>query len=467
MRTALSAFAGRRVLFLNWRDRSHPETGGSETYVQELAARFAAAGADATLFAAAVQGAPVAEVVDGVTVLRSGSQFGVYAQAARHLRRHRGRYDAVVDVQNGIPFFAPAVAPGLPTVLVVHHVHQAQFDLHFGWPMSAVGKLLEKDVSRIVYGDRPVVAVSPSTREDVRRVLGLRGPIHVVPNGVTALPDGPAARAPSPTLTCVSRMVVHKRLHLLLEAVPALLRTIPDLQVHLAGDGPHRPELERLAASLGLGDVVTFHGFVDEQQKAALLRCAWLTVAPSAAEGWGLTVLEANSVGVPAVAYAVPGLRDAVRPGQTGWLLPEGTDLAPALRDALAEVAVPAVADAFDARCRAWADRFSWDASAERLARVLDAEVRRRGAGPGAPRALSDLAVVAEFASDEPEELAVRLDAGLRGNDTWSRDGELFSVLLHGVDEIGALRALDRLGVRDPVLGLASSADLLGAGGPL
>ena len=68
----------------------------------------------------------------------------------------------------------------------------------------------------------------------------------------------------------------------------------------------------------------TLPGRVPEQAKADLLSSAWLTVAPSLAEGWGLTVLEANTLGTPAVAYDVPGLRDSVRDGRTGWLVPAG-----------------------------------------------------------------------------------------------------------------------------------------------
>lgn len=462
----LAGWRGRSVLFLNWRDRRHPETGGSETYVHEIAERFAAAGARVTLFAAAVQGAPAAELVRGVTVLRGGSRFGVYAAAARHLRRHQDRYDAVVDVQNGIPFFAPVVAPRLPTALVVHHVHQEQFALHFPWPTSRIGQLLEKDVSRRVYGERPVVAVSPSTREEVRRVLGLRGRITVVPNGVTPLPVTGTRRSGTPVITCVTRMVVHKRLHLLLEALPAVLERVPDLRIELVGSGPHRAELERLSARLGLDGAVTFHGFVDEERKADLLRRAWLTVAPSVAEGWGLTVLEANSAGVPALAFSVPGLRDAVRHEETGWLLPEGSDLAAGLLSSLDALADPVAAEAWAARCRAWAERFSWSASAERLARVLDAETRRL-ALTAFRRARTDLSVLAEFSADEPEAVAGRLDTSLRGIDSWTSDGQVFSVLMHGVDERAALHALDRLGLPDPVLTLATPTDLLGAGGPL
>ena len=116
----------------------------------------------------------------------------MYLAAARHLRRHRRQYDAVVDFQNGIPFFAPLHVPGAVD-LRVHHVHQAQFDLYFRWPVNQVARLLEGRVSRRVYRGRPLVAVSPSTRAEMRRQLGFRGPVLIVPNGVDPLPPARAS----------------------------------------------------------------------------------------------------------------------------------------------------------------------------------------------------------------------------------------------------------------------------------
>lgn len=82
---------------------------------------------------------------------------------------------------------------------------------------------------------------------------------------------------------------------------------------------------------------------------------------------------------MPTVAYDVDGLRDAVRPGETGWLLPEGADLAKGITAAIDELQV--APDTYSVKCREWADRFSWDGSAARLAALI----RRPPDAPAAP----------------------------------------------------------------------------------
>ena len=234
--SALGRFAGRRILLLNWRDRSNPQAGGAEEYAEQIARRFADAGALLTLFTSQYEDAPPYDWAREYLVVREGGRFGVYLAAARHLQRHGCRYDVIIDFQNGIPFFAPLWAPAIPIICVVHHVHQKQFEMYFRWPVNRVGRLLEGRVSREVYRNIPFVAVSPSTRAEMRHQLGFRGPIHIVPNGVDPLSPGRLPRSPAPSIAVVTRLVPHKRLHLLLDAVPALMSRWPDLHVDIRGD---------------------------------------------------------------------------------------------------------------------------------------------------------------------------------------------------------------------------------------
>jgi glycosyltransferase involved in cell wall biosynthesis len=464
---SLRALRGSRVLFVNWRDPEHPQAGGAEVYCWELARRFAAAGAHVTLLTSRPPGTARVAAADGVRIVRRGGRLSLYPAAALFLLRHR-RFDAIVDCQNGIPFFVPLFARRRTGVVcVIHHVHQDQFRVHFPWPLSAIGRWLEGPASRRVYGRRAVVAVSPSTRTAVRRRLGLQGPIFVVPNGTAPPQPTPehAGRAATPTIVCVGRLVAHKRMDLLLRAVAALLPTWPTLCVHLAGDGPDRARLEALAREWGVAEAVRFHGYVTEQAKTALLRSAWLTVNPSMAEGWGLGIIEANAFGVPAVACRVPGLRDSVRDGVTGWLVDGPDDLVAGVDTGLRVLSSPDAAARWAARCVSWAARFSWDDSAERLAGVVAAERasrarpdRRHRRGPRD----SDLACVAEFTVDDAERFAVHAAGRLRPVDLWSASGSRVRLLLHGADEVDTRRVLARLGVADSGrVRVATSYDLL------
>jgi hypothetical protein len=101
-----------------------------------------------------------------------------------------------------------------------------------------------------------------------------------------------------------------------------------------------------------------------------------LHLSTSAGEGWGLCVLEAAALGVPTVAFDVDGLRDAVRDGETGWLVRSGELIEDVTERAVKELADPATGAAVAAACRAWAAEFSWEASSARMAELIGASVR-------------------------------------------------------------------------------------------
>jgi glycosyltransferase involved in cell wall biosynthesis len=461
--SALQQFAGRRLLFLNWRDLTNPAAGGAEAYAEQIAQRFAAAGAGVTLFTSEYDDAQPHDWENDYLVVRRGGRFGVYAAAAQHLRRYGRRYDAVVDFQNGIPFFSPLWAPkGTVVVCVVHHVHQEQFNLYFRWPFNHLGRFLEGTVSRRIYGWRPFVAVSPSTRTEMRTQLGLRGPIHVVPNGVQPLPASRIPCSSDPAIAVVTRLVPHKRLHLLVEAMPPLLRRWPGLRLHIGGTGPAREALRTLATGLGVERAVSLPGRVTEQAKSDLYGAAWLTVMPSLAEGWGLTVIEANTLGTPAVGFNVPGLRDSIRDGRTGWLVPASADLTSTLAGALDELQDPDRRNFMADQCRRWAAAFSWDSSAERLAGLLLSEIKDRELGRTGRRSVVDLCTVASWPSDQADEdLERRLRKTLGMNDVITRHARGLSVLMCGCDEVAAAAALRRAQVPPARLRLATSTAVL------
>jgi glycosyltransferase involved in cell wall biosynthesis len=351
-----------KIAVVNWRDPWHPQAGGAETYAWELARRFARSGHEVCFVTARAPGQSRRERVQGVRIQRMGGVFTVYPLVLGWLLARRGRFDAVLDCQNGIPFFTPwVVRRGTKVFCVMHHVHDRQFGVHMpGW-LAAFGRFLEGPVSRWSYRRHESVAVSPSTVRAMRERLGWHGTVHIVPNGVSVAQPGEVVRSPAPRLVCLGRLVVHKRVHLLLDAVDSLRERWPGLTVDIVGRGP---EEARLRARLPEG--VTLHGYLSEEDKARLVAQAWLHVSASQGEGWGLSVLESAALGVPTVAYDVDGLRDAVRPGETGWLLPEGTDLAKGIAAALDELD-----HTYTVKCREWADRFSWDRSAERFTALL------------------------------------------------------------------------------------------------
>ena len=383
--------ADLRLAVVNWRDPWHPAAGGAERYAWELARRFAGEGARVHYVTSRAPGQERRERVEDVEFVRLGGRFTVYPLVLLWMLAHRRRFDAVIDCQNGIPFFTPWALPRrVPVFCVVHHVHDAQFGLYFPKWLAWLGQVLEGPVSRWTYRRHAFVVVSPSTLRAVRERLGWTGTAHVVHNGSSvAEPDGTVPEpAGKPDLVCVTRLVPHKRLHLLLDLAETLAQTRPGLKLHIVGDGPEASELKAAIGARGLDGVVVAHGYVPENVKAALVARADLHLSTSQGEGWGLSVIEAAALGVPTVAYDVDGLRDAVRDGTTGWLVHEGDDLAGVVERALKELDDPTRRDRAATECQRWAAGFDWARTADRMRDLIGAAVREaggRGYGGGHP----------------------------------------------------------------------------------
>ena len=292
-------------------------------------------------------------------------------------RRTRRSFAAVLDCQNGIPFFTPWVLPAaVPVLCVMHHVHSVQWSVHFpGW-VARLGRLLEGPLARAAYRRHACVAVSPSTVAAMRDELRWAGDIYLVPNGVPQAPrpassgggrggDGPAV------LVWVGRLVAHKRADLVLPVAERLAGT--GVTVDVVGRGPAAEALAASVADRGLAGQVRLRGFLPEAEKQAVLAGARLHLNTSLGEGWGLCVLEAAALGVPTVAFDVPGLRDAVRDGETGWLVRDGERIEDVTQRAVKELADPVRRAEVAAACRAWAAQLSWDAATARMAALLGA----------------------------------------------------------------------------------------------
>lgn len=392
---------GTRIALVNWRDPGHSLAGGSERYAWEFAKAMREGGADVEFLTAQDAGQARHELVDGIRTYRRGGQFTFYGWVLLRLLRQRLRGrppHVVIDAENGIPAFTPVVLDRRSrVVLVVHHVHQEQFGTYFRRPLADLGRFLEGPAMRRIYRDRTTLVVSRSTEVEMRRQLGWQGETLLVPNGNVATPltdaeltEAKRAAAPLRHVLVLGRMAVHKRIDLVLEAFARLVPDHDDLRLDLVGTGPIEDQLRERVAGLGLRDRVTVHGFLSEQDKNAVIARAWLNVCGSDAEGWGQVVVETASYAVPTVARDVPGLRDSICDGDTGWLVDGGTDpvqlvreLEGGLRNALDVLSDPQEAARIRTACREWAARFSWGLMHDQVRQVVASEIGRAATQPG------------------------------------------------------------------------------------
>jgi glycosyltransferase involved in cell wall biosynthesis len=377
--------SGRRIVIANWRDPWHPEAGGAERYAWELARGLVARGASVCYLTARAPGQARRGRHDQITVVRMGGRFTVYPLVLGWLLAHRWSFDAVLDCQNGIPFFTPWVLPRrVPVLCVMHHVHTVQFGVHFPRWMARIGQVLEGPVARRAYRRHACVAISPSTVTAMRERLRWTGDIYLVPPGAPAPRADPAGHGHR-SLSWVGRLVAHKRAELILPVAQRLEGS--GLTIEVVGRGPAAEPLATAVAARGLAGAVHLHGFLSEADKEAVVARSLLHLSTSQGEGWGICVLEAAALGVPTVAYDVDGLRDAVREGETGWLVRAGETIEDVTERAVKELADPARRSAVAAACRDWAARLDWERSRSRIAALIAASMHYgtfRGRRPGA-----------------------------------------------------------------------------------
>ena len=374
-----------RIALLSWRDFTHPEGGGAEHYLETVAQHLARRGHEVTIYCAAHGDARARETIGGVTYRRQGSRLTVYAASVRALRRDerdRGPYDAVVDTQNGIPFFS-VWGTRSPVVVLVHHVHREQWPVVFGPLAARVGWFIESRIAPRVYRSRQYVAVSGRTRDELVELGIERDRIAVIHNGTDAPQALNVGRSERPTVVVLGRLVPHKRVEHAIDVVARLRPTHPGLQLRVVGHGWWHDRIADHAHASGVEDDVSLLGFVDEETKHAELAAAWVALAPSVKEGWGLCVVEAASHGVPTVAYHdAGGLSESIVDGRTGVLVESLDAMTHEVSQLLGD---PVRREEMGAHAREYARQFTWVGTADYWERLLGHVAEKK-----APVALTD-----------------------------------------------------------------------------
>jgi glycosyltransferase involved in cell wall biosynthesis len=291
--------------------------------------------------------------------------------AAARLARS-GEFDllhAFWPLPHGLLGLAAKRASGLPLVSTF-------FGVELTW-MEADLPFLAPVLRRIVRGSDAVTVISSYTGERLRRLVPGAEAVTIPFGATVEARDAPVEeRRPGAPfeLLFVGRLVERKGVHVLLDALARVEGG--DVRLRVVGDGPERAALEARAERLGLGERVTFDGFVSSAALEARFAACDAFVLPAVVdakgdtEGLGVVLLEAMTHGKPVIASAAGGIVDIVRDGRNGLLLPPGDPdaLAGAVR-ALRED--PERARTLGARGREGvAAGFSWPVITDRLEAV-------------------------------------------------------------------------------------------------
>jgi glycogen(starch) synthase len=382
-----------RVAIVSW---EYPPLliGGIATHVHGLATALAAQGAEVVVLTMHHPDAPDDAVVDGVRVLRARTELPWLPDDQFVARMASANHHLVA--------LAAALGPWRPDVVHAHDwlVSWAGDTLRHLWDRPLVATIHATERGRngghlppgqpsainsiewwLCYQASRVICCSQFMRDEVTDTFDLPADkVHVVPNGVdpSAWPS-PARPAASDGSLLVSwgRVQYEKGFQTLLEALPEVRRSVPDVHAVIAGQGSYLAELHDTARAAGVDDICDFPGFVPDEELKDLLHRATMAVIPSLYEPFGIVALEAMAAGVPVVAAASGGLLEVINSTGAGALFPPGDAraLSTVLRRLLADP------EARARQCRnattLLASHYTWDAVAAATLPVYVRAVRR------------------------------------------------------------------------------------------
>jgi glycosyltransferase involved in cell wall biosynthesis len=248
---------------------------------------------------------------------------------------------------------------GMPLVYTYHT--QLEAYAHYIPFEPNATRLAASALTRTFANSADAVVVPTPAMSARLRAIGVTTRIDVVPSGIDLARFGAGRRneplrtrcgvAPNERmLLAVGRLAKEKNLELAIEALARA--NDPALRLVVAGDGPHREELERFASEAGVAGATRFLGAVAREQLPDLYASADAFVMPSTSETQGLVLAEALAAGALVIAADAPQNRDVV--GEAGWIVPPDPR---AFGRAFAEIGVPGGG----AEARRAAQRFSID----------------------------------------------------------------------------------------------------------
>jgi glycosyltransferase involved in cell wall biosynthesis len=369
----------RRVHVLAWRDLDDRDAGGSEVHADEFMRRWADRGLDVLHRTSAAVGLPATDTRHGYRVVRRGSRYSVFPRTiGAELTRRMGRYDALVEIWNGVPWFSP-VWCRRPHVTMLHHVHGPMWDQVMPGPFAPAGRFLEARLAPPFYRRGLTVTPSEATREELLE-LGFRPDrVQASPNGVDAVFRPGGDKTAHPSIVAVGRLAPVKRFDRVIEAAIEARRRVPHLELVIVGSGPLHDALQGQIDAADAGDWITLAGRKSHDELISLYQRSWLVVSASIAEGWGLSLTEGAACGTPCVATDIRGHRSSVRDGESGVLAPPD-ELGAVIADVLIDTdRLHSLRDG----ALGWAALLTWDGSALGITKALHGEVVAAQRRPG------------------------------------------------------------------------------------
>jgi len=309
----------------------YPFIGGVEVAIEEVAKRLAADFHFVVITSRFRRDLPKREARPEATIVRIGfgasidkwllPLWGIWFCVSRLMGPKRSRSENVfwgVDISQGA--LAAGIVklffPHIPLVFTVQYGEGEERLARGRFGMTALA-------FRFILARADRVTAISSSLFGVARQYGYQGIGKVVPNGVdlqnfqrSILNFQKRGRV----VITVSRLVSKNGIDILIKAIAEVKKSVPDILLHIIGDGPERERLELYAARCTLQANIKFFGAIPHEQIPHYLHAAAIFVRPSRSEGMGNSFVEALAAGLPIIGTPVGGITDIIKEKKTGLL---------------------------------------------------------------------------------------------------------------------------------------------------
>jgi glycosyltransferase involved in cell wall biosynthesis len=363
------------LVALSTRDVRHPLGGGANFYTHMVLSGLRLE--RKVLISERSHGLDDLEMIDGIEVHRVTPPAHLNALVAARLFKP----DLVVEVVDVFfPWFSSAVHPSVPRILIFFQADARKMYYEYARPFAEFGNKFEKFLY-LPYRNWKALTISESSERSLIE-FGLKSEnIVVAEPGVESdyfrydPKDYTRVKSATPLIVVLSRLRAYKGIQYAIAALPAILRNIPGAKLCVLGFGPRlkfAKSLEHSVEAMGLRDNVSIRYDVPRSERIAILTGAHIMLNPSVSEGWGINILQSNACMTPCVAWNVEGVRDSIKDGSTGRLIPFGNV------DEMAEAAVKLLSDRSVLMQMArnayfWAREHTWDRTVGKAQELINA----------------------------------------------------------------------------------------------
>ena len=302
-----------KILWFNHRDLKHPLAGGAERTIYEVSKRLVCSGYEIILVTVNPGGLDESEILDGIKIIRINGNIRAHLAVPKIIGKMKP--DVIIDdLAHVVPWLSPLFTKK-KVIVFFRHLHARSLPGQVSFPLSLLLKNIEKSY-RFFYRNSTFVTETDTGINDLVKLGIKRDLIRKILPGVDRDTFRPCEKTKTPSIIYFGGLMNYKRPWLAVELMNQLKGY--DVRMKVVGSGPSLENVISLCKTYGLEEMIDFTGRLSDMDLAKAVCECWINVHFSVTEGFGITIIESASCGVPTLAIEAPGVSEVIREFKMG-----------------------------------------------------------------------------------------------------------------------------------------------------